>query len=89
MPKLSHITHFDSSQVEKTFPQDLQQRTVQLQTQVMREPVFEVPTRSDTDQAVQLQKMVRGLKFWIKEVEGLFYPYSKYKGTDQMRCQRS
>ena len=26
-----------------------------------------------TRQAVQPQKMARGLKFWIKEVEGLYY----------------
>ena len=28
-------------------------------------------TRSDTKRAVQLQKMARGLKFGIEEVEGL------------------
>ena len=32
---------------------------------VVRKPVFGVPTRSDTNQAVQLQKMARGLKFRI------------------------
>ena len=31
------------------------------------------PTRSDTNQAVQPQTMARGLKFQIKEVEGLYY----------------
>ena len=31
------------------------------------------PTRSDTNQAVLSQKMARGLKFLIKEVEGLYY----------------
>ena len=30
-------------------------------------------TRSDTNQAVQPQKMARGLKFWIEKVEGLYY----------------
>ena len=44
----------------------------------------EFPTRSDTNQAVQLQKMDRGLKFRIKEVEGLYYPYCENKGTDQL-----
>ena len=32
---------------------------------VVRKPVFGVLTRSDTNQAVQLLKMARGLKFWI------------------------
>ena len=32
---------------------------------VVRKPVFRFPTRSDTNQAVQSQKMARGLKFWI------------------------
>ena len=31
----------------------------------VRKPTFWFPTCSDTNQAVQLQKMVRGLKFWI------------------------
>ena len=30
------------------------------------------PTRSDTNRAVQPQKIIRGLKFRIKEVEGLY-----------------
>ena len=38
---------------------------------VLRKPVFEVLTRSETNQAVQLQKMARGLKFPIQKVEGL------------------
>ena len=42
-------------------------------------------TRSDTNWAVQLQNMTRGLKFRIKEEEGLYNPYSKNKGTDQLR----
>ena len=41
-------------------------------------------TRSDTNQAVQLQKMARGLKFCVKEVEGLYYPCSENKGADQL-----
>ena len=39
----------------------------------MRKPTFWFPTWSDTNQAVHLQKMARGLKFWIKKVEGLYY----------------
>ena len=33
----------------------------------VRKPTIWVPTRSDTNRAVQLQKMVRGWKFWIKK----------------------
>ena len=36
----------------------------------MRKPTFCFPTRSDTNQAVQLPKMARGLK---EKVEGLYY----------------
>ena len=35
----------------------------------MRKPTFWFPTWSDTSQAVQLQKMSRGLKFRIWKVE--------------------
>ena len=45
-------------------------------------------TRSDTNQDVQPQKMARGLKFGIKEVEGLFYLCSENKGADQLRSYR-
>ena len=41
-------------------------------------------TRSDTNQAVQQQKIARGLKFRITEVEGLYYPCSENKGADQL-----
>ena len=40
------------------------------------------------NQAVQLQKMARGLKFRIKKVEGLYYLYSENKGADQLRGYR-
>ena len=40
------------------------------------------PTRSDTNWAVQPQKMARGLKFQIEEVEGLYSKCSK--GADQL-----
>ena len=49
----------------------------------MRKPGF--PTRSDTNWAVQSQKMARGLKFWIEVIEGLYYLYSENKGADQLR----
>ena len=45
----------------------------------MRKPMFWFPTMSDTNQAVQLQKMARGLKFRILKVEGLFYLCSENK----------
>ena len=32
--------------------------------------------------------MARGLKFRIKEVEGLYYPCSENKGADQLRRYR-
>ena len=54
----------------------------------MRKPVFRFPTSSDTNQAVQLQKMARSLKFQIKKREGLQYPCSENKGTDQLRGYR-
>ena len=40
---------------------------------------------SDTNQAVQPQKIARGLKFRIQEVEGLYYPFSENEGADQLR----
>ena len=40
--------------------------------------------KSDTNQAVQPQKMTICLKFWIKEVQGFYYPCSKNEGTDQL-----
>ena len=48
----------------------------------MRKLTFWFPTRSDIYQAVQ--KMARGLKFWIKKVEGLYYLCSENKGADQL-----
>ena len=54
----------------------------------MRNPTFWFPTWSDINQAVQLQKVARGLKFQIKEEEGLYYPCSENKGADQLRGYR-
>ena len=51
----------------------------------VRIPTFWVPTRSDTNRAVQSQKMVRGWKFWNYNVEELYYPCSEIKGADQLR----
>ena len=41
----------------------------------MRKQTFWFLTLSDTNQAVQLQKMATGLKFQIKKVEELYYLY--------------
>ena len=41
-------------------------------------------TRSDTDQAVQTQKMARGLKLHIYIVEGFYYLCSENKDADQL-----
>ena len=50
----------------------------------MRKPVLGFPTRSDTNRAVQLQKVARGLKFRIYEVQGFYYLCSENKGADQL-----
>ena len=46
------------------------------------------PTRSDTNQAVQPQEMVRCQEFHICKVEGLYYLHvctcSENKGADQV-----
>ena len=47
----------------------------------MRKPTLWFPTWSDTNQAVQLQEMARGLKFRIKKVGGLYYLCSENKGV--------
>ena len=49
----------------------------------VRKPTIWVPTRSDTNQAVQSQQMVRGWKFWIQKVEELYYQCSENTGVDQ------
>ena len=54
----------------------------------MRKTTFWFRTWSDTNRAVQQQKMTRGLKFRIKEVEGFYYLCSENKGADQLRGYR-
>ena len=44
------------------------------------------PTRSDTNQNAQPQKMARGLKIRIEEVEGLYCLCSENKEADQLIC---
>ena len=50
--------------------------------------VFWSLTSSDTNRAVQPQKMDRGFKFRTWKVEELYYLSSKNKGSDQLRCNR-
>ena len=53
----------------------------------VRKSTIWVPTMSDTNQAVQSQKMVRGWKFWIYKVQELYYPFSENKGvTAKLIC---
>ena len=52
---------------------------------VMRKPTFWFPTWSDTNLAVQPQKMARGLTFRIWKIEGLYYLCSENKAADQLR----
>ena len=54
----------------------------------MRKPTFWFPTWSNANQAVQLQKMAKGLKFGIKTVEGLYDLCSENNGGDQLRGYR-
>ena len=48
------FSHFSFYKIRKSY-----------MSRVMRKPTFWFPTWSDTNQAVQLQKMAKGLKFWI------------------------
>ena len=50
----------------------------------MRKPSSGFSTMSDTNQAVQPQKMAGGLIFRIWQVEGLCYLCSENKGADQL-----
>ena len=51
----------------------------------VRKQTICVPTRSDTNRAVQSQKMARGWTFCIYKEEELYYPCSENKGADQLR----
>ena len=50
----------------------------------MRKPTFWCSTWSDTNRALQPQKMARGLKFQISKVEGLYSLCRENKGADQL-----
>ena len=47
------------------------------------------PTRSNTNRAVQPQKMARGLKFLIQDEGGWYYLRSENKGSDQLHIYRA
>ena len=49
-----------------------------------RKLAFEFPTRTDTNRAVQLQKIASGLKFGIYNVEGSYYLCSENKGANKL-----
>ena len=51
----------------------------------MGTPTMWFANRSDTNRAVQAQKMARDWNFWISKVEELFYPCCENKGADQLR----
>ena len=57
-------------------------------SRIVRKPVFGVSDQVRHKRAVQPQKLARGLKFWIKVEEELYYPYSENKGADQLRGHR-
>ena len=50
----------------------------------MRKPTLWFPPWSKRNQAVQLQKIARGLKLQILKEEGFYYPCSENKGADQL-----
>ena len=50
----------------------MQSENAEFLSHVVRKPVFGVPTRSDTNRAVQLQKIARDLKLRIYAQEGLY-----------------
>ena len=54
----------------------------------MRKQTFWFLTWSDINQAVQQQKMSRGLTFRIQKAEGLYYLGSENKGADQLCSYR-
>ena len=54
----------------------------------MRKPTFWFLTWSDINQAVQLLKTARGMKFRNKKVKGFHYLCSENKGADQLRGYR-
>ena len=52
------------------------------------EPVHEKTNNLGSDQVQYKLKITRSLKFRMKEIEGLYFPSRKNKGTDQLRGHR-
>ena len=50
----------------------------------MRKPTFRFLTWTDTNQAVQLQKMAKGLNFLDIESIGVVLSFFENKGADQL-----
>ena len=57
-------------------------------SRLVENPAMWFPNRPDTNRPVQAQKMARGLKFWIKIEEELYYTCSENKDADQLRGYR-
>ena len=57
-------------------------------SRLVGKPTMWFPNRSDTNRAVQVQKIARSLKCRMKEGEGFYYPCSENKGADQLRGYR-
>ena len=83
----SSFSHTSNKHVPFTVLHRLLHEEAQLSL-VVRKRYSGFPTRSDTNQAVQLQKMARGLQFRIYKVEGLYYQCSENEGADQLRGYR-
>ena len=62
---------------------------------ILNEPLCEknlpsvIADQGQQESAVQPQKMARGLKFWIKKEEGLYYLCCENKGADQLHGYRA
>ena len=55
---------------------------------VMNKLVFGVSDQWDSNRPAQLQWPARVLKFWLQQVEALYYPGSENKGADQTAQMR-
>ena len=60
------------------------QAVINEESRLVGKPAMWFPNRSDTNRAVQAQKMARSLKFWCIVEEELYYPIREIKGTDQL-----
>ena len=81
--KLSYDENYSvRSNAIKSFETELKYEPRHEKTNVL------VSHTSNTNQALQLHKMARGLKFWIRKEEELYYLCSENKGADQLRGNR-